>query len=120
MCYSLDFRKKALSVRSRENLTIKETAARFDVGVSSINRWLKKIEPITKRTKPATKIDMDALAKDVATYSDSYLRERAARFNVSTYGISLALKRLGISYKKKLWCIPKQTKKSAHRISKKY
>ena len=100
MCYSLDFRKKALSVRSRENLTIKETAARFDVGVSSINRWLKKIEPITKRTKAATKIDMDALAKDVATYSDSYLRERAARFNVSTYGISLALKRLGISYKK--------------------
>ena len=44
---------------------------------------------------------MQALARDVAEHTDSYQYERAERFGVSQRGIALALKRLGISYKKK-------------------
>ena len=38
MCYSIDFRKKVLSVREKENLTFKQTAVRFDIGIASITR----------------------------------------------------------------------------------
>ncbi|TYP89280.1 MULTISPECIES: IS630 transposase-related protein [Nitrosomonas] len=43
MAYSLDFRRKVLSVRKKEGLTIAEVAARFDIGVASVTRWVKNI-----------------------------------------------------------------------------
>ncbi|SFN23657.1 IS630 transposase-related protein, partial [Nitrosomonas communis] len=43
MAYSLDIRRKVLSVREKEGLTIAEVAARFDVGVASVTRWVKNI-----------------------------------------------------------------------------
>ena len=50
--------------------------------------------------KPATKIDMDALAQEVQDSPDDYQWERAARFNVTQPAITKALKRLNSSYKK--------------------
>ena len=55
MGYTLDFRKKALEIRKKENLSIAETARRFGVGRSSIIRWINNIKPCTTRNKPATK-----------------------------------------------------------------
>ena len=101
MTYSSNFRRKVLSVREKEGLTISEVASRFCVGVASVTRWLKYPEPKTTRNKPATKIDMAALAQDVLDNPDAYQYERARRFNVSVQGINYALRRLGISYKKK-------------------
>lgn len=101
MTYSLDFRRKVLSVRDRESLTLAEVSSRFDVGVASVVRWLKRCEPPGHRNKPATRIDMDALAQDVVDYPDAYHYERAERFGVSTVGIWHALRRLGVTYKKK-------------------
>ena len=100
MTYSLDFRRKVLSVRKQEGLTITEVALRFDVGVASVTRWLKRVEPCARRNKPATKIDMVALMRDVASYPDAYHYERADRFGVSVRGIGCALQRLGVRYKK--------------------
>ncbi len=100
MTYSLDFRRKVLSVREKDGLTIAQVAARFDVGVASVTRWLKRVNPKKGRNKPATKIDMSALARDVIAYPDAYQYERAARFGVSVQGINYALKRLGVTYKK--------------------
>lgn len=100
MTYSIDFRKKVLSIKDKEGLTIEETAKRFDVGVASVVRWSGRLEPCLTRNKPATKINMDALAKDVEIYPDAYQYERAGRFNVSQRGIGDALKRLKISHKK--------------------
>ena len=57
--------------------------------------------PIFKRNRPAQKIDMDALKKDVELNPDSFIYERAERFSVSNSGMRYALKRLGISRKKK-------------------
>ena len=60
--YSLDFR---LAIKEAEKLSFAELSKRFKVGIASLVRWSKKIEPILKRKKPATKIDMEALKRDV-------------------------------------------------------
>jgi transposase len=100
MTYSLDFRRKVLSVREKEGLTIPEVAARFCVGVATIVRWLRRVEPRLTRNKPATKIDRIALARDVREHPDAYQEERAKRLGVSKQGIGHALRRMGITYKK--------------------
>ena len=100
MTYPLSFRRKVLSVREREGLSIAAVSARFDVGVASVTRWLKTVEPKATRNKPATKIDMDALAQDVLDRPDAYHYERAKTFGVSVRTIGYALKRLGVTYKK--------------------
>jgi transposase len=113
MTYSLDFRKKVLSIKETENLSFAQTAKRFDIGIASIVRWTKHIEAKTSRNKPATKINMEALRKDIRTYPDAYQRERAERFGISKSGIWHALNRLKITRKKKASSIPRRTKKNA-------
>ncbi len=100
MTYPLKFRQKVIETRDREGLTIAAVAARFDVGVASVVRWLKAPVPKTTRDKPATKIDMARLAQDVADDPDAYHYERAARLGVSKSGICDAMKRLGVTVKK--------------------
>jgi transposase len=84
----------------KEKLTLEEAAKRFDVGSASISRWKLNSEPTNTRNRPAQKIDMDKLKKDVELNPDSFVYERAARFAMSESGIRYALKRLGISRKK--------------------
>ena len=62
--------------------------------------FAKRLLPYLKRDKPAVKIDMAALARDVEEQPDAYQHERAARLGCSQRGISDALKRLRISRKK--------------------
>ena len=114
MTYSSDFRRKVLSVRKKEGLTIAEVASRFCVGIATVTRWLKNPEPKTTRNKPATKIDMAALARDVLEHPDAYQYERARRFGVSIQGINYALRRLGVSYKKKPTASPGERRRTAY------
>ena len=100
MSYSKDFRKKVLLIKEQEKLTFKETAKRFHIAKASIQNWLKKLEPCSKRNKPATKINMEDLKKDLVLYPDAYLAERAERLNVSKNCVFYAIRRLGVSYKK--------------------
>ena len=100
MSYSLDFRLHVLAVKAAEDLTFKEASSRFAIGIASLVRWSKNPKPKSKRNKPATKIDMDALKKDIEEYPDAYQYERAQRFGVTTTGIWHALKRLKVTYKK--------------------
>jgi transposase len=100
MTYSRDFREKVLLIKEKESLSFAKIAKRFDVGIASVVRWVKDIESKKTRNKPATKIDMEALKKDVEAYPDAYQYERAKRLNVSRAGVGHALKRLGVSYKK--------------------
>ena len=99
MTYSLDFRRKVLSVREREELTIAEVAERFGVGVASVVRWVKSIE-IKPHGFRRRKIDLDVLKKDIELYPDAYQYERAARLGVRQNAIAHALKKLSITYKK--------------------
>ena len=104
MSYSLDFRKKVLRVRAEEGLTLEEVSQRFGVGVATVFRWAKTLEPCLARLKPATKIDMEALARDLEKHPDAYQYERVQRLDVTQTGIWHALKRLGVTYKKSLPC----------------
>jgi len=114
MTYSLDFRKKALLIKAKENLSFAETAIRFGVGKTTIVNWSKRIMPKVTRNKPATKIDMAALAEDVKKYPDAYVYERAHRLGVSKNGVWYALKRLKVTYKKNFDSPKGQTRRKAY------
>lgn len=100
MAYSLDFRRHVFKVKQKEQLTFQELSDRFSIPIRTLFRWQQRIEPKTKRNKPSTKIDMEALRKDVKDYPDRYQYERAKAFGVSQSAIFYALQRLKISYKK--------------------
>jgi transposase len=71
MIYLISFRRKVLSVREKENLSIAQVARRFFVGVAGVTRWTKTPGPKTTGNKPATKIDMEILAQDVKDRPDA-------------------------------------------------
>ncbi len=80
---------------------MEQVAQRFGISKQTVYNWTKRLIPCETRNKPATKIDMQALAEDVKKYPDAYQFERAKRLNVSVRGIGYALRRLGVTYKKK-------------------
>ena len=102
MTYSRDFRAKVLFIKEKESLSFAKVAKRFGVGIASVVRWMENIESKKTRNEPTTKLDMEALKKDIELYPDAYQYERANRLNVSRMGIGHALKRLGVTYKKTL------------------
>ena len=114
MTYPSSFRRKVLSVRSSEGLTIAQVAARFCVGIASVTRWVKNPDPKLTRNKPATKIDMKALARDVLEHPDAYQYERAQRLGVSEKGVGHALRRMGITYKKNTATSQSTRRRTAH------
>lgn len=101
MSYSIKFRRRVLKIRSLEGLSFSEAAARFGVSRQSVYNWSRRLEEKKKRNKPSTKIDTEALKRDIELYPDSYQYERAARFGVTQTGIFHALKRLKVTYQKK-------------------
>ncbi|MBB4034849.1 transposase [Dysgonomonas hofstadii] len=108
MSYSLDFRQQVFKIKNQENLIFEETGERFGVPIRTLFRWQQRIEPKSKRNKPSTKINMDALAKDVEDNPDDYQYERAKKFGVGQSTIFYALKRLEISNKKN--AVPSQSR----------
>jgi len=100
MTYSIDFRKKVLSVREQEGLSIEETADRFSIGSASITRWIKEIKPKRTRIKVRTKLPLDVLQADREKYPDSYNYERAKRLGVGETTVWQALCALKLTYKK--------------------
>ena len=100
MTYSTDFRRKVSEIKERDGLSSEQAAVLFGVGKSGVQRRTERLEPCLSRNKPATKIDMEQLAQDVALHPDAYRYERAGRLGCSRRGIGEALKRLSISRKK--------------------
>lgn len=100
MSYSLDFRKKVFEMKEKKKLTIEKVSEIFGISARTVFRWQNRIEPVLKRNKPATKVNMESLKADVQKNPDAYLVERSERLGVSVSGVFYALKRLNISYKK--------------------
>lgn len=98
--HSLRFRTHVFALKTKEDLTFKETSKRFGVSMRTLFAWKERIEPKTTRNKPATKIDMAVLKRDVRTHPDRFQWERAQDYNVSAWAIGKALRRLTISLKK--------------------
>lgn len=101
MAYDVKMRTKVLETREKYGLTIEEVSKRFDVGVATVNRWIKRKEIKIRQRKMA--LSREVLLKDVEKYKDDYQRERAVRLGVSEFQVQYALKKYGISYKKKLY-----------------
>lgn len=99
--YSINFRRKVLGIRQAEGLTLSQTARRFHIAVNTIFLWTKRLAPKLKRCKPATRLDMEALAVDVKVHPDAFYHERAKRLGVSRSAVGEGLKRLKVTYKKK-------------------
>ena len=100
MAYSLDFRQRVFAYKEKHQLTFEQTSKHFGINIATLFRWQKRLEPCTTRNRPATKVDMDALIKDIEAFPDDYQWERAKRLNVTQPGIHYALKRLKIRFKK--------------------
>ena len=100
MTYPVPFRRHVLSVREKEGLSFEETADRFSVGIASIKRWAKRLDPKPHERRKIRKIDPEKLAQDVRDHPDAYQYERAARFDVTPKSIWQALRKLGVTYKK--------------------
>ncbi len=98
--YSLDYRKRVFAIKEKENLTFEQTSKRFHVGIRTLFAWQKRIAPKMTRNKPASKINMETLKKDVQKNPDRFQWERAQDYNVTAWAIGKALRRLKISYKK--------------------
>jgi len=64
-------------------LTFEEISKRFGVGKTSLVRWNKVLEPRLTRNKPVTRIDMEALKRDIEERPDAYQYERAEKLKVS-------------------------------------
>jgi transposase len=101
MTYSLDFRKRVLKIKKEQGLSYAKASEFFGLSKTTLLNWRKKLMPAKVRKKPATKIDMDSLTLDVKNNPDKYQYERAKSLGVSTRTVGYALKRLGVTYKKK-------------------
>lgn len=101
MTYSLDFRKKVLSVRAAEGLSLEAVAKRFAIGKATVMRWLKQLEAKPTRERSCPKLGASVLQQDVEAYPEAYLYERAARLGASASGVHKALHRARLSRKKR-------------------
>lgn len=100
MTYSVHFRRKVLSVKKKERLSLAAISRKFGVSKNTVFLWTKNITPKSHREKPPTKINTEKLREDITRYSDAYQYERAERLGVSQSAIYSALKRLKVTYKK--------------------
>lgn len=101
MAYSNDFIEHVLLIHKEEKLSHRATAKRFRIAPDTLTRWKNGQRPArTRHTKPK-KIADEKLRLDVKDYPDAFQYERAERLNCSRWGIGLALRRLGITRKKR-------------------
>ena len=101
MTYSVDFRTKVLKIKKEQGMSYSEASAFFGLSKTTLLNWRKNLVPAKGRKKPTTKIDMESLSLDVKNNPDKYQYERAKSLGVSTRTVGYALKRLGVTYKKK-------------------
>jgi transposase len=105
MSHSTDLRERVLGFITEGGL-IKDVCKIFVVSRSSVQRWRKKQEETGDlsskiRDSAPYKFTNQDLRAYVAAHPDAYLSEIAAHFNVTSACISIALKRLKITRKKR-------------------
>ena len=98
MTYPVPFGRHVLSVREKEGLSFGETAERFSVGIASIKRWARRIDPRPRERRKVRKIDPEKLAQEVIDHPDACQYDRAARFDVTPKAIWQALGKPGVTY----------------------
>jgi transposase len=100
MGHPVAFRRHVLLIREKEGLSFAETAERFSVGIASLERGSKRLEPKPHIGRKIRKIDPEKLAQDVRDSPEADQHARAARFGVTPKAIWQALRKLGVTYEK--------------------
>ncbi|SNB82490.1 Transposase [Kingella negevensis] len=105
MAYSIDLREKALNCYKRCNNASK-VAKTYGISRNTLYLWIKLEEQTGSlkhqvKGQNATKLDTQALKQYIEKNPDAYLYEMAEMFSCSTSTIFYALKKLGITRKKK-------------------
>ncbi len=62
MSHPIEFRRHILRIKEQEGLSFSAVALRFSVGVASVKRWSKRLEPKPYERRKIRKIDPEALA----------------------------------------------------------
>ena len=100
MSHPVSFRRHVLRIKERDGLSFSQVALRFSVGIASVKRWSKRVEPKSYERRKVRKIDLGKLAQDVSEHPDAFQYERAERFGVTPKAIWQALRKLGVTHKK--------------------
>ena len=96
-----------MKVKQTEKLTCLEVSDRFGLSIPTLLRWQQRIIPKTKPNKPSTKLNLEALPKDVEDNPGYFQYPGAKKFGVSQSAIYYALRGLKISCKTKRYFILK-------------
>ena len=99
MSYPIKFGRHILHVKARDCLSCADVSLRFSVGIASVKRGSKQLEPKPYKPRKDRKVDLDALRDDVRTYPDAYQYERAERLGVTRKAIWQVLRKIEVAYK---------------------
>jgi transposase len=117
--YSKDYRKRAVEYR-KEGHSFDELREVFKIHPPTYYRWEKEYEsgyeqPQAPRER-TRKIDKEALKRAVEERPDAYLRELAELFDCTAVAVYYALKKMGLTLKKRHLHTPKNQKSNGRRI----
>jgi len=105
MAYEKQFRQRVLSYMA-EGHTQRATAELFGISTTTLKTWRRLIKTgegleINPRRRKPFKIDPEKLRAYVSSNPDAYVREIASEFGCVPSAIDKALKKLGITRKKR-------------------
>lgn len=104
--YSVDLRERVLSFVDEGGAKV-EACKLFKIGHNTLYLWIRQrkergtIEPKIRGKYKTRKIEESQLREYVKAHADATLSEMAEIFSVSSVAIWKALRRFGITYKKK-------------------
>ena len=115
----MDFKKRAVAYKNAGH-TFKQLHEAFGIPSQTCYLWKGNLECGYYATKGKQerkrKIDKETLKRAVADRPDAYLHELAGLFDCSGQAVSLALKHMGITRKKRPLPIGKNPKRTEQRI----
>lgn len=122
MKYPIIFRKRVIAHYKKSNNKSK-TCSLFEISVVTLNKWLDMLEqngnledaPLKRGWR---KLNPDLLKEYVTINPDLYIKDYANYFGVTISCVWDALKRLGFTRKKRLYCIKSGMKKNEKYLQK--
>lgn len=105
MSYDNKFKKRVLAFLDKGH-SQQETSVVFGIGTTTIKEWRKRsaagtLFDINVRRRQPKKIHPDQLQAYISSHPDAYLSEIASEFGCSSPAVHKALKKLGITRKKR-------------------
>jgi transposase len=121
MAYSIDYRAAAIEFKQSGH-TFVELKEVFKITARTYYQWLELREKtgslqFRNAKERQRKIDPEKLKQALEEKPDAYLRELAAKFDVSTTAIHKRLKKYKITYKKRRLLTLKSPKKTEPNLS---